>query len=326
MSFSKTPPYFPLITTERYNESDQIEKVREVVLCKRPLKSHQMLSFFSNDVNHLCIFVVLENGGCWFMEANRDPKYKDSEGNHLVKIIMLRIDDQNFTTKNLKNYFSDQTIIQTTKNINFGEVLGVIKRNWYQEHEGKCVPVTYNKWSKNCQHFVDDVLYVLTKQKQKGTSFLHESESGIGHALRNGGIAFTQGVREIETTVTTTWSFGGEILSKTTQHIPKKVEWGFAKDLTKVEIGKFNVGIGILTTGSFMAIDGYRLAKGDIDGKEFTKRTGKNITAAGSGSIGAIIGGGIGTMICPGIGTAFGSMIGSSFASWGGVKLFNTIW
>jgi hypothetical protein len=85
------------------------------------------------------------------------------------------------------------------------------------------------------------------------------------------------------------------------------------------ELGKRPIASASAALFAFDAArDGYRLAKGDIDGREFAERLGGNGVGLAGAAGGAWIGSMVGTLAMPVVGTMVGSVVGGVVGGIGG--------
>lgn len=116
--------------------------------------------------------------------------------------------------------------------------------------------------------------------------------------------------------------FGKVVVSQTAhlgaKELAKRLGNETAKRIFK-EIGKRPiVAAGGALFAFDVARDGYRLARGDIDGAEFAERVGGNGVGLVGAAGGAYLGSMLGTFAMPVVGTAVGSVIGGVIGGIGG--------
>ena len=116
--------------------------------------------------------------------------------------------------------------------------------------------------------------------------------------------------------------FGKVVVSQTAhlgaKELAKRLTNETAKRIFK-EIGKRPIAAASAALFAFdTARDGFRLAKGDIDGREFAERMGGNGVGLVGAAGGAWVGSMVGTLAMPIIGTMVGSVIGGVIGGIGG--------
>lgn len=116
--------------------------------------------------------------------------------------------------------------------------------------------------------------------------------------------------------------FGKIVVSQTAhlgaKEIAKRVSNETVKRVFK-EIGKRPIAAASVALFAFdTARDGIRLAKGDIDGKDFAERVGGNGAGLAGAAGGAWVGSMVGTLAMPLVGTMVGSVIGGVIGGIGG--------
>lgn len=115
----------------------------------------------------------------------------------------------------------------------------------------------------------------------------------------------------------------GKVVVSQTAHLgakelAKRLTNETAKRIFK-EIGKRPIAAASAALFAFdTARDGFRLAKGDIDGREFAERMGGNGVGLVGAAGGAWVGSMVGTLAMPFVGTMVGSVIGGVIGGIGG--------
>jgi phage tail tape-measure protein len=111
---------------------------------------------------------------------------------------------------------------------------------------------------------------------------------------------------------------GKDILRREGAELVKKVLRAGAEKAGKESLKKFagSNPAGAVAFGVVDQIfDTAKLLTGDIDGKEYKKKTKKNVASTGGAIAGAETGAAIGSMIFPGVGTLIGGFIGGMLGS-----------
>jgi hypothetical protein len=108
--------------------------------------------------------------------------------------------------------------------------------------------------------------------------------------------------------------FGKIVVSQTAHLGAKEIARRVGNETVKrvfKEIGKRPIAAASVALFAFdTARDGFRLAKGDIDGKDFAERVGGNGAGLAGAAGGAWVGSMVGTLAMPLVGTMVGSVIG----------------
>lgn len=79
-----------------------------------------------------------------------------------------------------------------------------------------------------------------------------------------------------------------------------------------------NAGTAIAFGVAEVGMDAVRLARGQISGEEFGRKTAETAGGAAGGYGGMVGGAALGTLLCPGIGTAIGGFLGALLGGFGG--------
>lgn len=116
--------------------------------------------------------------------------------------------------------------------------------------------------------------------------------------------------------------FGKVLVSQTAHLGAKEIAKRVSNETVKRifgEIGKRPIAAASVALFAFdSARDGIRLAKGDIDGKDFAERVGGNGVGLVGAAGGAWVGSMVGTLAMPVVGTMVGSVIGGVIGGIGG--------
>jgi len=116
--------------------------------------------------------------------------------------------------------------------------------------------------------------------------------------------------------------FGKVLVSQTAHLGAKEIAKRVSNETVKRifgEIGKRPIAAASVALFAFdSARDGVRLAKGDIDGKDFAERVGGNGVGLVGAAGGAWVGSMVGTLAMPVVGTMVGSVIGGVIGGIGG--------